>query len=109
MKPRVAPHHVNRVWGRRAVIGVPMVFLLLVFLLPFLVVFKISVSEMEGVAFRDVVTWAEGAIHFHIKFDNYLGLAQDALYFPGICRTDNIHLPVTGLSVCLLFGPQPGR
>ena len=67
-------------WGRRAVIGIPMVFLLLVFLLPFLVVFKISLSEMEGVAFTDIVTWADGAIHFHIKWDNYTGLAQDALY-----------------------------
>nr|WP_295784689.1 ABC transporter permease subunit [Rhodoferax sp.] len=67
-------------WGRRAVIGVPMVFLLLVFLLPFLVVFKISLSEMEGVAFNDVVTWSEGMVHFHIKFDNYIGLVQDALY-----------------------------
>jgi putrescine transport system permease protein len=92
-----------------------MVFLLLVFLLPFLVVFKISVSEMEGVAFRDVVTWAEGAIHFHIKFDNYLGLAQDALYFQtylsslGFAALTTSILPVTGLSVCLLFGPQPGR
>jgi putrescine transport system permease protein len=67
-------------WGRRAVIGVPMVFLLLVFLLPFLVVFKISLSEMEGVAFKDVVTWSEGMVHFQIKFDNYVSLVQDSLY-----------------------------
>jgi putrescine transport system permease protein len=101
MKPRVAPHHVNRVWGRRAVIGVPMVFLLLVFLLPFLVVFKISVSEMEGVAFRDVVTWAEGAIHFHIKFDNYLGLAQDALYFQ--TYLSSLGFAALTTSICLLL------
>lgn len=67
-------------WGRSAVIGVPMVFLLLVFLLPFLVVFKISLSEMEGVAFKDLVVWTDGLVHFQIKWDNYLGLAQDALY-----------------------------
>ena len=75
------PHRGQRAWGRRTVIGVPMIFLLLVFLLPFMVVFKISLSEMDGVAFKDVVTWAEGAIHFHIKVDNYLGLVKDALYF----------------------------
>jgi putrescine transport system permease protein len=68
-------------WGRRAVIGVPMVFLLLVFLLPFLVVFKISLSDMEGVAFKDLVTWSDGTVHFHIKVDNYFSLVQDALYF----------------------------
>ncbi|MES2950059.1 MAG: ABC transporter permease subunit [Pseudomonadota bacterium] len=67
-------------WGRGAVIGVPMVFLLLVFLLPFLVVFKISLSEMEGVAFKDVVSWSEGMVHFQVKLDNYLSLLQDALY-----------------------------
>lgn len=75
------PHRSKRAWGRRTVIGVPMIFLLLVFLLPFLVVFKISLSEMDGVAFKDVVTWADGAIQFHIRVDNYLGLVQDALYF----------------------------
>ena len=31
-------------WGRNVVIAIPMVFLLAVFLLPFLVVFKISLS-----------------------------------------------------------------
>ena len=67
-------------WGRGAVIGVPMVFLLLVFLLPFLVVGKISLSEMDGVVFKDLMTWADGAIHFQIKVDNYLSLVEDSLY-----------------------------
>ena len=70
----------TKAWGKRAVIGVPMVFLLLVFLLPFLAVFKISLSEMEGVAFNDVVTWSEGMMHLHIKLDNYINLVQDSLY-----------------------------
>ena len=70
----------TKAWGKRAVIGVPMVFLLLVFLLPFLVVFKISLSEMEGVAFNDVVTWSEGMMHLHIKLDNYINLVRDSLY-----------------------------
>jgi len=67
-------------WGRGAVIGVPMVFLLLVFLLPFLVVFKISVSEMEGAAFSQLVTWVDSLPQFHFKWDNYVGLVQDSLY-----------------------------
>ena len=54
-------------WGSSIVIGVPMVFLLLVFLMPFLVVFKISISEMDGVAFKDVVNWSDGVIHFQLK------------------------------------------
>lgn len=71
----------TQTWGRRAVIGVPMLFLLAIFLLPFLVVFKISLSEMEGVAFKDLVTWSDGIVHFQVHLDNYLNLAQDALYF----------------------------
>ena len=43
--------------GRKFVIGVPMLFLLAVFALPFLVVFKISVSESDGVRFVDLLTW----------------------------------------------------
>jgi putrescine transport system permease protein len=67
-------------WGRAAVIGVPMVFLLTVFLLPFLVIFKISVSEMDTVFFKDVFTWADDVLEIKIRLGNYLVLAQDSLY-----------------------------
>ena len=56
LNPRTASlDRFGAVWGRSAVIGVPMLFLLAVFLLPFLVVFKISVSEMDTVFFHDVL------------------------------------------------------
>ena len=42
--------------GRTAVIGVPYLWLLVFFLLPFLIVLKISVSEMETVQFKDLIT-----------------------------------------------------
>ncbi len=68
-------------WGRQAVIGVPLGFLLLFFLLPFLVVLKISVSEMDNVVFKDIVTWADGLLQLRLKFSNYLFIAEDDLYF----------------------------
>jgi putrescine transport system permease protein len=68
-------------WGRKAVIGIPMAFLLLVFLLPFLVVFKISLSEMETVFFKDILTWTDETITLQIKFGNYVSLTRDSLYF----------------------------
>ena len=68
-------------WGRTAVIGVPMAFLLVVFLLPFLVVFKISLSEMDAVFFKDVLTWTEQSLTLHFHFGNYFSLTQDDLYF----------------------------
>ncbi len=68
-------------WGRTAVIGMPMVFLLVVFLLPFLVVFKISLSEMDAVFFRDVLTWKDDVIALTLRYGNYISLTQDSLYF----------------------------
>jgi putrescine transport system permease protein len=67
--------------GRSAVIGIPYAWLLVFFLLPFLVVAKISVSEMETTTISDIVTWKDGAIAFSVKFGNYLLLLSDDLYF----------------------------
>ena len=68
-------------WGRAAVIGVPFAFLLAFFLAPFLVVLKISVSEMETVVFKDLLVWADGALRLQLKFSNYIAIFQDDLYF----------------------------
>jgi len=67
--------------GRAAVVGIPYVWLAVFFLLPFLVVAKISVSEMETTTFKDIVAWKDGAIAFSLNFGNYLLLVQDSLYF----------------------------
>ena len=88
-------------WGRRAVIGMPMVFLLLVFLLPFLVVFKISLSEMDGVAFKELVAWSDGWVHFQLHVDNYLSLAQDALYFQ--TYLSSLGFAALTTAICLLL------
>jgi putrescine transport system permease protein len=66
--------------GRWLVIAVPFAFLLAFFLLPFLIVGKISLSEMEGVAFGDVLRYADGTLTLSLKFANYVFLAQDSLY-----------------------------
>src|SRR3954467_2279013 len=67
--------------GRAAVIAIPYLWLLLFFLLPFAVVMKISVSEMEGATFHDLVRLQNGALSFDLKFANYLLLIRDDLYF----------------------------
>jgi putrescine transport system permease protein len=68
-------------WGRNVVIAIPMVFLLVVFMLPFLVVFKISLSEMDTVFFKDVFALRDDVVVLTLKFGNYISLTQDALYF----------------------------
>jgi putrescine transport system permease protein len=68
-------------WGRNVVIAIPMLFLLLVFMLPFLVVFKISLSEMDTVFFKDIFAIREDVVVLTLKFGNYISLTQDSLYF----------------------------
>ena len=67
--------------GRLAVIGVPYLWLLAFFMLPFLIVLKISVSEVEGVRFSELLNIADGVVNLSLKYSNYLYLAQDDLYF----------------------------
>jgi putrescine transport system permease protein len=72
----------RRWWrGRSAVIGIPYFWLLVFFLLPFLIVVKISVSEMETIHFKDLVSFSEGVLQVTLKLGNYLFIAQDELYF----------------------------
>jgi putrescine transport system permease protein len=67
--------------GRTAVIGMPYLWLLAFFLLPFLIVMKISVSEMEGVVFNDVLSIKDGLLQLTLKLSNYAFITQDDLYF----------------------------
>ncbi len=66
--------------GRRLVIAAPLLFLLMFFLAPFLIVGKISVSEIEGVGFKDLIGYADGVLQLSLKFGNYIFLAEDPLY-----------------------------
>ena len=67
--------------GRRVVIGIPYLWLLVFFLLPFLILAKISVSEMETVQFKDLVTYRDGLLQLSIKLGNYVFITQDELYW----------------------------
>lgn len=81
MKPGLLQRLRKTLRGRTAVIGVPYAWLLLFFLLPFLIVVKISVSEMENVNFKDLITYADGALQLTLKLGNYVFITQDDLYF----------------------------
>jgi len=73
--------------GRSAVIGVPYLWLLVFFLLPFLIVARISVSEMENVAFKDLITFKDGLLQLSLKFSGYRFIAEDSLYFDTYLRS----------------------
>jgi putrescine transport system permease protein len=88
--------------GRFAVIAVPYAWLLVFFLLPFLVVAKISISEMETTTIKDIVTWKDGAIAISAKLGNYLLLVQDDLYLRTYVSS-LVYAAVTTL-LCLAIG-----
>jgi putrescine transport system permease protein len=88
-------------WGRTAVISVPMAFLLVVFLLPFLVVFKISLSEMDVVFFKDVLSWKDDVISITVRFGNYISLTQDSLYLE--TYLSSIKFAAATTLICLLI------
>lgn len=67
-------------WGRRFVIGVPFLWLAALFLVPFLIVFKISISESDGIKFKDLFTYVDGVIQLKVKLSNYLFIFGDDLY-----------------------------
>jgi putrescine transport system permease protein len=91
-----------RIFSRRgAVIAAPYLFLLLFFLLPFLIVGKISVSEIDNLSVKEIFTWADGKPSLTLKFTNYLTLVQDALYFDTYLRSLKYAAITTLLCLCI--------
>jgi putrescine transport system permease protein len=84
------------------VIGVPYLWLIVFFLLPFLVILKISLSEMEGVNFGDLLTWKEGVMQLTLKFSNYLFIVQDDLYFK--TYLSSVRYAAITTVICLAIG-----
>jgi putrescine transport system permease protein len=68
--------------GRHFVIGIPFVWLAFAFLAPFLIVLRISFTEMEnaGNPFGNVMSYVDGFIQIKIKISNYRFIAEDDLY-----------------------------
>ena len=88
--------------GRRLVIAVPYLFLLVFFLLPFLIVGKISVSEMGTVATKDGLTFTDGVLQLSLKLSNYVFIATDNLYFS--TYVSSVRYAAATTVLCLLIG-----
>ena len=69
--------------GRKLVIALPYIWLILLFLLPFLIVFKISLAEMARAIppYTDLVEWADNHLTLSLNINNFLQLTDDPLYF----------------------------
>ena len=91
--------------GRTLVTGVPYLWLLLFFLVPFLIVLKISVSEIRLAMppYEPLFSWiADHVVSLRINFENYAFLFKDSLYWKSFLNS----ILTAGISTvfCLLIG-----
>ena len=68
--------------GRKLLIALPMVWLLIFFLAPFIVIFKISFSEVARALppYTPLFSWQDGTLAISLSLSNYAYLWQDTLY-----------------------------
>lgn len=91
--------------GRAAATAIPYLWLLLFFLVPFLIVFKISVSDIRlGMPpYEPLVTWATAQVmELKINLGNYAFLWEDALYRNAYANS--ILTAAISTGICLLIG-----
>src|SRR6204780_4822652 len=90
--------------GRRLVAGIPLGWMLLLFLLPFLIVLKLSFSEMRLAIppYAPFLEWLNGLPHPALHINNYTFLFTDPLYISAYLYS----LKVAAVSTlfCLLLG-----
>lgn len=104
--------------GRILVIAIPTVWLLVFFLIPFLVVAKISFSEaaIARPPYLPIMEWIDGFFRINLNFGNYLFLLEDPLYIAAYLGS----VKIAGIStlIALLIGypmayliarSEPGR
>ena len=78
---RIHAHPLFRKHSRKAVIVVPYVWLLIFFALPFFIILKLSLQEMDGIAFLPMFRFQDGFLSLTLKVSNYLAIAQDSIYY----------------------------
>ena len=87
------------------IIAVPFYWLLIFFLAPFVIVFKISVAEslIASPPFSPLFDIAQnGALSVHLVFDNYAYLWEDSLYIK--TYVNSIRISTISTILCLLLG-----
>ena len=90
--------------GRRLVIGVPFVWLMLFFLLPFAIVLKISFSEADVAIppYTDIFAYADQQLQVLINLGNYVFLSEDDLYWAAYAGS--LRIAFFSTLMCLLIG-----
>ena len=93
------------VTGRALVTSVPLFWLLLFFLIPFVIVLKISFSDAQisMPPYQPVISWAsERVLQIKLNFANYAFLIEDNLYWKAYLNS--IWVAAVSTLLCLLIG-----
>ena len=95
----------RRDWGRRLVVGLPFLWLALFFLVPLLIVGKISLSETRSAIppYEPLFEFADGTlVAIRASVTNFKLLFEDDLYVSAYFQS----LTIAGIStlICLLIG-----
>jgi putrescine transport system permease protein len=90
--------------ARRVVLGIPLAWLLLLFLLPFLIVLKLSFSETRLAIppYAPFLEWLNGVPHPALHLSNYAFLFTDPLYISAYLYS--LKVAVVSTCYCLLLG-----
>ena len=90
--------------GRRLITGIPTLWLLVLFLIPFIIVFRISFSEVRLAIppYPPLLSWLHGSPHLEVHWSAYSFLFTDPLYLSSYLYS----LKVAAVSTlcCLLIG-----
>lgn len=97
-------HIVTLRWisGRRFVIGVPFLWLTMAFLVPFLIVARISVTEMDGATFGSLFDYVDGVLTLKAKIANYQFITSDDLYV--LTYLSSLKYAAITTVLCLVIG-----
>ena len=88
--------------GRALVVAAPVLWLGLFFLMPFLVVLRVSFSEsvIARPPFSSLFEWADGLLTVTLNFGNYTFLAEDGLYISAYLNS--IWVAFVSTVICLI-------
>src|SRR6218665_2868721 len=92
----------TRRWGRYSVIGIPYLFLALLFTIPFLVVLRLSLTEMDAARIMPVSSYPDVFIHIRIKLANYIFLVTGDLYVD--TYISSVKFALINTLICLALG-----
>ncbi len=90
--------------GRHFVIAIPYLWMVLFFLIPFIIILKISFAEVQIAIppYTDLMSYADEKLNFVLNLGNYLYLFEDPLYIDSYLQS--IQVATVSTLLCLLVG-----